>query len=82
MLSAYIDPSSMTYLIQIIAGVVIAAGAGVGFYWKRIQRSLQKKKEAKAAEKSGDAVTQDPSEGEVFTAEMLHAQSGQSPEEK
>ena len=44
---AYIDSSSMTYLIQILAGVVIAVGAGVGFYWKRIQRYFRKKKEAK-----------------------------------
>ena len=44
MIVAYIDPSSMTYLIQVIAGVVIAAGAGLGFYWKRIRRSIRKKK--------------------------------------
>ena len=42
---AYIDPSSMTYLIQIIAGAAIAIGAGVGFYWKRISRWLQKRRE-------------------------------------
>lgn len=47
MVSAYIDPSSMTYLIQIIAGVVVAAGAGVGFYWKRIRRYFRNKKREK-----------------------------------
>ena len=41
---AYIDPSAMTYLIQIIAGVVIAAGAAVGFYWRRIKRAISKRK--------------------------------------
>lgn len=41
---AYIDPSAMTYLIQIIAGVVIAAGAALGFYWRRIKRALSKRK--------------------------------------
>ena len=30
--SAYIDPSVMTYLIQAVAGVVIAVGAAVGIY--------------------------------------------------
>ena len=40
----YIDPSSMTYLIQIVVGVVIAAGAGVGFYWKRIRRYFRNKR--------------------------------------
>ena len=39
---AYIDPSAMTYLIQIIAGVVIAAGAAVGFVgsWTSIQKYM------------------------------------------
>ena len=82
MLKAYIDPSSMTYLIQIIAGVVIAAGAGVGFYWKRIRRSIQKKKEARDAAASGATVSQDASEGEVFTAEMLRTEPEQTPGEK
>lgn len=27
-----IDPSPLTFIIQVIAGVVIAAGAAVGFY--------------------------------------------------
>ena len=44
---AYIDPSSMTYLIQIIAGAAIAVGAGVGFYWKRIRRYFRNKKREK-----------------------------------
>ena len=41
---AYIDPSAMTYIIQIVAGVVIAAGAALGFYWRRIKRALTKRK--------------------------------------
>ena len=41
---AYIDPSAMTYIIQIIAGVVSAAGAAVGFYWRRIKRAVRGKK--------------------------------------
>lgn len=44
---AYIDPSSMTYLIQIIAGAAVAVGAGLGFYWKRIKRYFRNKKRAK-----------------------------------
>lgn len=74
MLFAYIDPSSMTYLIQIIAGVVIAAGAGVGFYWKRIKRSIRNRKEAReAAENGGAAARTNLPEGQTFTADMLHA---------
>ncbi|MCI8332726.1 MAG: hypothetical protein HFE78_07870 [Clostridiales bacterium] len=41
---AYIDPSAMTYIIQIIAGVVIAAGAAAGFYWRRIKRAVRGRK--------------------------------------
>ena len=44
---AYIDPSSMTSLIQIIAGAAVAVGAGFGFYWKRIKRYFRNKKRAK-----------------------------------
>lgn len=47
MICAYIDPSSMTYLIQIVAGVVVAATAGIGFYWKRIRRYFRNKKRAR-----------------------------------
>jgi hypothetical protein len=41
---AYIDPATTSYLIQIVAGVVIAAGATVGVFWKKIQLFFKKKK--------------------------------------
>ena len=37
-LSAYIDPSVVTYLIQAVAGVVIAVGAVVGVLWRRAKK--------------------------------------------
>lgn len=40
---AYIDPSVMTYLIQAIAGVVIAVGAAVGIYFRRAKKKLNNK---------------------------------------
>ncbi len=40
--SAYIDPSAMTYIIQIIAGVAIAAGAAFGFYIRKLKRVFSK----------------------------------------
>ena len=40
--SAYIDPSAMTYIIQIIAGVAIAAGAAFGFYIRKLKRAFSK----------------------------------------
>lgn len=38
--NAYIDPSVMTYLIQAIAGVVIAVGAAVGIYFRRAKKKI------------------------------------------
>lgn len=35
---AYLDPSVMTYAIQIIAGIVVAVGAVVGICWRKANR--------------------------------------------
>lgn len=37
---AYIDPSAMTYIVQLIAGVAIAAGAGASYYFRRFKRKF------------------------------------------
>ena len=37
---AYIDPSVMTYIIQAVAGIVIAVGAVVGIYWRRAKKKI------------------------------------------
>ena len=52
--SAYIDPSAMTYIVQIVVGIVIAGGAAFGFYFKKIKRKLKKKNAAQ-----DDYVSQD-----------------------
>lgn len=36
----YIDPSVMTYAIQAIAGVVIAAGVAVSFYFRKAKKKI------------------------------------------
>lgn len=41
--NAYLDPSTTTYLIQIIAGVFIAAGATAGIVWHKLKRAVKKK---------------------------------------
>lgn len=51
---AYIDPSAMTFIIQIIAGVVIAAGAAVGFYWRRLKRAVSKRKNKEEEEEDDE----------------------------
>lgn len=38
--NAYIDPSVMTYLIQAVAGVVVAVGAVVGIYWRKAKKKV------------------------------------------
>lgn len=41
--NAYIDPSVLTYVIQAVAGIVIAVGAAVGIYWRRAKKKLDDK---------------------------------------
>lgn len=40
--NAYIDPSAMTYIVQVVAGIVIAGGAAFAFYFKKIKRKIRK----------------------------------------
>lgn len=40
---AYLDPSVMTYAIQVVAGVVVAVGAVISIYWKRAKKKVQDK---------------------------------------
>jgi len=42
---AYIDPATTSYIIQIVAGIVIALGTIFGIYWKKIRGAFKKKKE-------------------------------------
>lgn len=41
--SAYLDPSVMTYAVQVVAGVLVAVGAVVGIVWRRTKKKLQEK---------------------------------------
>ena len=41
---AYLDPSSTTLIIQIVAGVVITVGTVLGIYWRKMKNALKKKK--------------------------------------
>lgn len=40
---AYLDPSVMTYTIQVVAGVVVAVGAVIGIYWRKAKKKVQNK---------------------------------------
>lgn len=54
--SAYIDPATTSYLLQIVAGVFIAAGATVLIFWRKLTFWFKKKRAIrarKAKEKQG-----------------------------
>lgn len=40
---AYIDPSVMTYAIQVVAGIVVAVGAIASVYWRKAKKKVQDK---------------------------------------
>ena len=40
---AYIDPSATTYMIQAIAGIVIAVGSAGIIFWRRAKKKLKDK---------------------------------------
>lgn len=42
-IQAYIDPSVMTYLIQAVAGIVVAVGAVIGIYFRRAKKKINEK---------------------------------------
>ena len=61
---AYIDPVAATMIIQIVAGVVIAAGAALGFYWRRIKRALSKRKKEEEEEDEDEDEEEEEDEDE------------------
>lgn len=65
---AYLDPSSTTLIIQIVAGVVITVGTVLGIYWRKMKNAVKKKKpegesgpsaEIKGADDGKDVITAD-----------------------
>ncbi len=54
---AYIDPGTTSYMIQIIAGVVITIGVSIGVFWKRIRlffRNMKLKMLERKLQRQGD----------------------------
>ena len=41
--SAYIDPSVMTYTIQVVAGIAVVVGTVVGVLWRKAKKKVQDK---------------------------------------
>lgn len=40
---AYLDPSVMTYTVQVIAGVAVAVGVVAGVLWRKAKKKVQDK---------------------------------------
>ena len=59
---AYIDPAATSYMVQIVAGLVITLGVGIGVFWKKIRlffrniklKALEKKLTRQAGKDSAD----------------------------
>ena len=63
--SAYIDPSTATYLIQIIAGVFIAAGSVAGILWHKLKRAVKTKNKPDDTAPSVDPQAEEKDEDEA-----------------
>lgn len=69
---AYLDPSVMTYAIQIIAGIVVAVGAVVGICWRKAKKKVSDKlgiDEDAKKEKEADIIMTDTTTKSDITAE-------------
>ncbi|MBQ2933260.1 MAG: hypothetical protein IJE02_01420 [Clostridia bacterium] len=42
-ITAYVDPSVITYAVQAVAGVVIAVGAAVAIIWRKTKKKVAEK---------------------------------------
>ena len=38
---AYLDPGTLTYVISMLAGLVIAGGAALAIFWRKIKKFFQ-----------------------------------------
>lgn len=56
-MTAYLDPATTSYIIQVVAGVVIAGGVAIGVFWKKIRlffRNMKMKAMEKRLSKRGE----------------------------
>lgn len=56
--NAYIDPSAMTYIVQLVVGIVVAGGAAFAFTFRKIKRKLTHKKDEEDAGPRQDAAAE------------------------
>ena len=68
--SAYIDPATTSYIIQIVVGVVIACGTAAGIIFNKLKRKVKKKSEDENAD-APVTISNDGEHGGVVTADDL-----------
>lgn len=54
--SAYIDPSAMTYIVQIVVGIVIASSAAIALFFRKVKRKLRKEEKPQEDHKEQEPV--------------------------
>lgn len=67
--NAYIDPSAMTYIVQLVVGIVVAGGAAFAFTFRKIKRKLTHKKDEEPGEARQAGDTQEAYEPDEFDDE-------------
>lgn len=43
--SAYIDPATTSYVLELVVGAVVVGGAALGYYWRKIKNKVSKTEE-------------------------------------
>ena len=56
---AYLDPSSATYVLQIVAGLFVVGGMAFGIFWHRIKRLFKRNDSTSEKQKGKDEDVQD-----------------------
>lgn len=69
--SMYIDPATTSFIIQIGAGIIIAAGTFIGIFWSKIKRLFKKKKNETPAIDVSEVNSLHSNEKDVITADDL-----------
>lgn len=69
--SMYIDPATTSFIIQIGAGIIIAAGTFIGIFWSKIKRLFKKKKDETPAIDVSEVNSLHSNEKDVITADDL-----------
>ncbi len=59
--SAYIDPSTTTFLVEAVVGLAVAIAAGFTIYWRKAKKKINKVmgKEEAAAKDESDNIDDD-----------------------